>query len=70
MINEFWKRYGKNILCGMILAMLMILSSCNSSSDGSSGDNKLLKDYRKAVDSSDYIIHALGGEDDQLYQFS
>ena len=49
----------------LVLVLGLFLSACGDSKY--SGDNDLLKDYRDAVASSDYIIHALGGEDEHSY---
>lgn len=49
---------------------MTILSGCGRTNDASkSGEDisSFMEDYRNAVSSSDYIVHALGGEEDRSY---
>lgn len=53
-----------------ILLVMTILSGCGRTNDASkSGEDisSFMEDYRSAVSSSDYIVHALGGEEDRSY---
>lgn len=53
-----------------ILLVMTILSGCGRTNDASkSGEDisSFMEDYRNAVSSSDYIVHALGGEEDRSY---
>lgn len=53
-----------------ILLVMTILSGCGRTNDASKSDEDIssfMEDYRSAVSSSDYIVHALGGEEDRSY---
>ena len=53
-----------------ILLVMTILAGCGRTDDASKSDEDIssfMEDYRSAVSSSDYIVHALGGEEDRSY---
>lgn len=53
-----------------ILLVMTILSGCGRTNDASKSGEEIssfMEDYRSAVSSSDYIVHALGGEEDRSY---
>lgn len=53
-----------------ILLVMTILSGCGRTNDASKSDEDIssfMENYRSAVSSSDYIVHALGGEEDRSY---
>ena len=62
--DKIFKQDSIRIIIMAVMAFLVVVSMIiKNRMDNASPESALLKDYRKTVSSSDYIIHALGGMD-------